>query len=145
VYISDIPGFQVLKFSPDGTLDMNFGEKGEAIGQFKGQPIDMAIDAEGRLFVTETPEGGRVHVFAADGQPLAAWGAEGQFPLGIDLDENGNLYLTDYEANTLQKLRLLPLASPGAAATPLNEAAYLAIDPAGEASGTVYLHQAMMM
>jgi sugar lactone lactonase YvrE len=112
VYVSDIPAFQVLKFAPDGTLVARFGEQGDGDGQFREQPHSMAIDAAGRLFVTETPGGGKVHVFAADGRPVVAWGAEGQFPLGIVLDGAGNLYVDDHGANTVQKFRLLPPLVP---------------------------------
>jgi DNA-binding beta-propeller fold protein YncE len=112
VYVSDIDPFRVLKFDAAGNLVATIGAPGSADGQFKGQPIYIAVDDAGRLFVSETPEGGRVQVFAADGQFLAAWGAEGQFPWGVVLDGEGNVYVADSLANTVSKLRLLPPLAP---------------------------------
>ena len=85
----------------------------------RGQPTSIAVDADGRVFVSETPEGGRVQVFDADGQFLASWGAEGQFPWGVVLDGQGNVYVDDLLANTVQKFRLLPpLATPATGDSP---------------------------
>jgi sugar lactone lactonase YvrE len=112
IYVSDIDPFRIEKFDPAGNLLATIGEPGVEDGQFKGQPIAIAVDAEGRMFVSETPEGGRVQVFDADGQFLTSWGAEGQFPVGVVLDGQGNVYVDDALANTVQKFRLLPPLAP---------------------------------
>ena len=70
-----------------------------------------------RCSIPETPEGGRVQVFGQDGTFLAGWGEEGQFPAGIVVDKDGDLYVTDYLANTLSKYRLLPPLVPEATPT----------------------------
>ncbi len=115
--------FQIDKFDPEGNLVATIGAPGSEDGQFKGYPTSIAVDADGRVFVTETEEGGRVQVFDADGRFLSGWGAEGQFPWGIVLDGQGNVYVDDLLANTVQKLRLLPpLASPATGASPTSTA-----------------------
>jgi outer membrane protein assembly factor BamB len=119
IYISDIPGYQVLKFRPDGSLVTVFGGPSGGNGQFTDQLVAMAIDAAGRLFVTETRGGGRVQIFDGNGQYLAGWGTDGQVSYGIVLDRTGNVYVGDYGANVVQKFHLLlPLAPANGTATP---------------------------
>ena len=107
-YLANWEPFQIDKFDPAGNLVATIGAPGSEDGQFKGFPTSIAVDADGRVFVSETPEGGRVQVFDADGQFLASWGAEGQFPWGVVLDGQGNVYVDDLLANTVHKFRLLP-------------------------------------
>jgi Pectinacetylesterase len=122
-YVSNIDPFQIEKFDPAGNLVATIGAPGSEDGQFKGQPIAMAVDGAGRLFVSETLEGGRVQVFDADGRFLTSWGAEGEFPFGVVLDGQGNVYIDDYLANTVLKFRLLPpLAPPATDSSPTSVA-----------------------
>jgi tripartite motif-containing protein 71 len=83
------------------------------------EPDDVAIDAEGRIFVTDTSNN-RVQILDANGQFLAEWGERGskpgQFitPTGIALDEVGDVYVSEAgDANErVQKFRLLPPLGP---------------------------------
>jgi sugar lactone lactonase YvrE len=124
LYVSDLVGSQVLKLHPDGTLVTTFGGPDQAAldgaspvpaatpaslfkSLFEGQPDQMAIDGSGRLFVSEGADtGGHVLIFDADGQYLTSINPEGSFPTGIALDTEGNLYVTQYWANTVEKYRL---------------------------------------
>jgi sugar lactone lactonase YvrE len=86
-------------------------------------PNNVAVDAEGRVFVTEF-NGNRVQVFAPDGTLLGTWGehgsALGQFdePRGIALDGQGGAYVTEWAGNRVQKFRLLPPLAPAIAPDP---------------------------
>ena len=60
----------------------------------------VAVGPQGRVYVTD-PEGGRVLVFAADGQPLGQFGSQGdgsgQFrkPVGIAVGADGKVVVSD--------------------------------------------------
>jgi DNA-binding beta-propeller fold protein YncE len=62
----------------------------------------------GELYITD-PEQGRVIVYNLEGEPLEAWGergtGDGQFgkPLGIAVDNKGNIYVTDPYNHRVQK------------------------------------------
>jgi sugar lactone lactonase YvrE len=126
LYVSDITGSQVLKVHPDGTLVTTFGASDQTSingaspvpaatpsSLFQGQPDQMAIDASGHLFVSEGADaGGHVLIFDAAGQYLTSIDTESSFPTGVALDPEGNLYVTQYWANTVEKYRLLPPLAP---------------------------------
>jgi DNA-binding beta-propeller fold protein YncE len=77
------------------------------------QPDDLAIDALGRMYVTDTSNN-RVQILNADGTFLASWGTRGSkpgqliAPTGIALDNAGNIYVTEGGNERTQKFRLLP-------------------------------------
>jgi len=68
----------------------------------------LAMGPGGELYITD-PEQGRVIVFNSEGEPLKAWGergsGDGQFdkPLGIAVDGEGNIYVTDPYNHRVQK------------------------------------------
>lgn len=74
-------------------------------------PDELAIDAQGNMFVTEGFEGAhsRVLKLSPTGQLLATFGTDGsgpgQFnsPLGVALDMQGNLYVADFFNDRVQK------------------------------------------
>lgn len=76
-------GFQIFKFTPDGTLLMTLGTAGvDTPGRatFRG-PTDVVVNARGEIFVADghTPRpgqagGDRIVKLAKDGTFLAAWG-----------------------------------------------------------------------
>jgi NHL repeat. len=61
---------------------------------------DVAVDARGRIFVTD-PTGFRVLVFDAQGQPLLAFGQYGDdaasflLPQGIAIGPDGHVWVVD--------------------------------------------------
>jgi hypothetical protein len=108
----------VFVFDPTGALLRVVGS-----GQFNEQPTHMAIDADGRLFVTQGAERGStlgVLMFAPDGTLIGGFGPTGAgdgqlvFPAGIALDGAGGLYVEDSvpESARLIRLQLLPPAVP---------------------------------
>lgn len=83
------------------------------------EPDDVAIDAQGRIFVTDTSNN-RVQILDAQGVFVAEWGERGsepgQFitPTGIVLDDVGDVYVSEAgDVNErVQKFRLLPPIRP---------------------------------
>src|SRR5207247_1434063 len=97
----------VRKFTPEGKLLLTFGASGRASetgivgndyrtirrgGPPFNRPTNVALAADGSVYVTDGYGNARVHKFAADGQLLFSWGepgtGPGQFnlPHGIALD-----------------------------------------------------------
>ncbi len=101
-----------MKRSPEGERLDTWQTSASAGRPFNGLN-NVAVDAEGRVFVTEH-DGSRVQVFAPHGTPLDAWGElgsePGQFqePRGIALDGQGGVYVTEWLGRRVQKFRLLP-------------------------------------
>jgi sugar lactone lactonase YvrE len=88
---------RVMKFSKDGRFIKQWGETGEADGQFR-DPHALAMDSQGRLFVGDRANN-RVQVFDQDGNHIASWKQFGR-PSGLFIDRNDVLYATDSESNT---------------------------------------------
>jgi hypothetical protein len=93
---------QVVKIDQLGNLLVTYGSTGD--GKFRDQPGHIAVDAAGRVFVTQGKSRGPqpgVLAFSTDGQYLGGFGPLGSndgqlfFPTGILLDGAGNAYVKD--------------------------------------------------
>ncbi len=99
LYVSDSGKHQVLVFDPQGALQLRFGERGAAPGEFNF-PTWMAVDAGGTLYVTDGLNF-RVQRFDPDGRCLGVFGQQGDGsgelarPKGIGVDAAGHVYLVD--------------------------------------------------
>jgi sugar lactone lactonase YvrE len=111
LYRSEAEVRQVVKIDQLGNLLVTYGSAGD--GKFRDQPAHIAIDAAGRVFVTQGPSRGTkpgVLVFSADGTYLGGFGPLGSndgqlyFPTGILLDGAGNAYVKDEGVLTGPKL-----------------------------------------
>jgi hypothetical protein len=87
---------RVVKFSGDGKFLKQWGETGEADGQFR-DPHALAMDSRGRLFVGDRANS-RIQIFDQDGNHLATWKQFGR-PSGLFIDANDILYSADSESN----------------------------------------------
>lgn len=87
---------RVLKFSPDGEFLMQWGETGDADGQFR-DPHALAMDSEGRLFVGDRANS-RIQIFDQQGNHLDTWTHFGR-PSGLFIDASDVLYVADSESN----------------------------------------------
>lgn len=103
VWIADIGHHVVRKFTPGGEVLLTIGtvgEPGEDESHFN-KPTDMAIAANGDVFVSDGYGNNRVVQFNARGQFVRQWGSLGsgpnQFslPHAIAIDSTGKLYVAD--------------------------------------------------
>jgi sugar lactone lactonase YvrE len=106
-------GHQAIKFSPDGRVLMRLGQagvSGSGPAHFD-QPTDVAVAANGDLFVTDSHRDGannRVVHFTKDGTFVKEWGhkgsGRGEFsePHTIAVDSRGRLFVGDRENNRIQ-------------------------------------------
>jgi sugar lactone lactonase YvrE len=108
-------GYQVFKFSPDGKLLLTLGKAGVASAEpgLFDEPTDVAVAANGDIFITEGHSGGtkgndRVSKFSRDGKFIKSWGkpgsAPGEFnaPHTIAIDSRGRLFVGDRSNNRIQ-------------------------------------------
>jgi sugar lactone lactonase YvrE len=65
VYVADTHYSRVLIYEPDGRMVAEFGTRGEGPGQFV-LPTDVAVDAEGFIYVGEYSGNDRISKFAPD-------------------------------------------------------------------------------
>lgn len=123
VYCTDDLDHTVRKFTTDGKLLLTLGTSGRpsdsgivgndyrtirrAAGPFN-RPTNVALAADGSLYITDGYGNARVHKFSADGRLLFSWGepgdGPGQFnlPHGIALDSAGRVYVADRENSRIQ-------------------------------------------
>jgi DNA-binding beta-propeller fold protein YncE len=123
VYCTDDLDHTVRKFTPDGRLLLTLGSSGRPAdtgivgidyrtirrgGPPFHRPTNVALAADGSLYVTDGYGNARVHKFAPDGRLLFSWGepgsGPGQFnlPHGIALDRDGRVYVADRENSRVQ-------------------------------------------
>ena len=92
------PNNRIVKFAPDGTYLMEWGNTGSGPGEFS-TPHDLAIDSEGRLFVGDRGNS-RIQIFEPDGTYVDEWTHFGR-PSGIFINRaTDTLYATDSTSNS---------------------------------------------
>jgi DNA-binding beta-propeller fold protein YncE len=110
VWVTDAGLHQVFKFSHEGKLLMQLGTAGVA-GKDSlhfNQPTDLAVAADGSIYICDGYGNSRVMKFSAEGKFLFAWGEKGikpgQFniPHSIVLDNKGLVYVADRENDRIQ-------------------------------------------
>jgi hypothetical protein len=107
LYVSDVAGKQILKFTPDGSRTV-FASDLDAVGP-------LAFDRAGNLFVTE-PSQGTILKFAPDGtQTTFASGLSS--PSWSAFDGAGNLFVAESFGDTGDILRFTPSGTKSTFAT----------------------------
>ena len=125
VWVTDKGSDMVIKFNPEGRVDMVFGRKQEAsdedtaplkhpnpplparAGYFR-QVTDVAWDADGDAFISDGYINSRVAKVSKDGDWLKSWGERGtgpgQFhtPHSIAVDASGLVYVADRSNRRVQ-------------------------------------------
>jgi DNA-binding beta-propeller fold protein YncE len=123
VYCTDDLGHAVRKYTPEGRLLLTLGTPGKPSDtgatsidyrtiRYAGPPFhyptNVALAANGDLYVSDGYGNARVHRFSPDGRLLDSWGepggGPGQFrvPHGIAIDRQGIVYVADRENSRLQ-------------------------------------------
>ena len=106
-------GHQAIKFSPDGKVLLTLGKTGVSgsTPDLLDQPTDVAVAANGDVFVTDSHRNGRnnrVIKFTKDGKYVKEWGRKGSGrgemsePHTIAIDSRGRLFVGDRENNRIQ-------------------------------------------
>lgn len=101
LYVVDSGNFRIQIFDRAGQYLKSFGAAGKQRGQFS-RPKEIAADAEGNIFVIDASLAS-VQVFDSDGLWLYAIGGSAEdegalklvLPSGIDIDQDGRIYLLD--------------------------------------------------
>jgi uncharacterized protein (TIGR03663 family) len=145
VYVADTWNHRIQKFDLAGQYLLEWGAfadtGGTAVGnesRFWG-PRDIAVDADGNLYVTDTGNK-RIQKFDPDGKFLGQWGgvgfAPGQFnePVGIAISKpGGDIFVADTWNRRVQRFDkdMNPLAQwtvPGWSGESVNNKPYIAVD-----------------
>lgn len=101
-YAADGDNYKIRKFSPTGTLLLEFGsgEWSDAVGEF-GWPSGIAVKGNGEIYLSDG-DNYRINVYSATGAFLRSFGTEGSTNPGefdyngrIRFAPNGNLYVAD--------------------------------------------------
>ncbi len=128
IWIVDRDAGQVLKYTPDGELQMTIGERGYRSdtgadnsvfdsngwvdvthgGEPFNLPAGVAVAPNGNIFIADGYANCRVHKFAPDGSLMHSWGepgsGAGQFalPHGVWIDAAGRVLVADRENDRVQ-------------------------------------------
>lgn len=86
---------RISKFTKDGKFIKSFGKLGSGPGEFRG-PHDLAMDAEGRLFVADRGNM-RIQIFDQQGKYLGEW-KQFSRPSGVYIRDD-MIYVADSESN----------------------------------------------
>ncbi len=110
VWVTDVAGHTVQKFSHDGDLLMTLGNPGQSGSDAKhfNMPADIDFDSEGAIYIADGYINTRVMKFSAKGEYLNQWGEPGSedgqlsLPHGISVDNNGRVFVADRANSRMQ-------------------------------------------
>ena len=157
LYLAEMDDDLIYEYTTSGKLVTKWGGTGHGPGQLT-YPEKLAFDAQGNLYVTEfgspsyggsTGENDRIQKFSPTGTPLARWGTlgsgPGQFngPVGIAIDQQGNIYVADVANHRIQKLSSAgqPLSQWHTVGSGVGEYTETGYDLALDANGNVYVSE----
>jgi DNA-binding beta-propeller fold protein YncE len=114
IYVVDAEGDRIFGFESDGTLALILGARGSSPGQVV-YPSAIAVDEPRNRLIVADHDKNRIHVFTTAGVFLQQLGArltsstsglEGWVvrPLGLTVDGDGNIYVTDALMGTVRVL-----------------------------------------
>ena len=126
IWATDKGSDMVVKFNPEGRVEMVFGRKSEASdaeahphernanpplphvdGRFR-QPTDVTWDAQGNIYISDGYVNSRVAKYDKNGDWVKSWGQRGKGPGEFNLvhsiasDAQGNIYVGDRNNRRIQ-------------------------------------------
>ena len=114
IYVSEYGDYdRIQKFTPTGEFVYQWGEHGEAPGQFQ-RPQGMVMDEHDHLWVADASNG-RIQVFDVSGERpkvIKTWGKPGSklgelsYPYELVLDGEGHIYVCEFGNHRIQKFTL---------------------------------------
>jgi len=93
VYVADLVGDRVVKFSSSGNQLGTFGSPLHVAGELSW-PVGIGLDGAGNVYVADTGNR-RVQKLASDGTPLAQWSTGDDEPVSPGVDSAGTVYVTE--------------------------------------------------
>lgn len=115
VYVSDSLNMTVTAFTPDGKVKWVYGAPPKGLGgeaRQIGLASGLSLDKEGRIYLIDQFHF-NIHVLDKDGNQIAQVGHRGvnpgefNFSRGLEIDEDGNLYVADWGNDRVQKIKIL--------------------------------------
>ncbi|RDW16744.1 6-bladed beta-propeller [Oceanobacillus chungangensis] len=118
-YVADTGNNRVVNFNPFGVFVSSWGAEGLNNGEFR-QPTFITVDSQDNLYVVDRYNS-RIQKFDKSGNFITKWGTNGGnpqtdpldnwgegngdlfLPVGIAVDQNDNVYVTDSSNNRVQK------------------------------------------
>jgi tripartite motif-containing protein 71 len=155
LYLAELDDSRIYKYSTSGKCLGELGGHGSGPGQLEA-PDKLAFDVLGNLYVTEigsksagVGQNSRIQKFSPTGMSLAQWGTfgsgPGQFnvPVGIAVDQQGDIYVADVGNHRIQKLSSggQPLTQWHTVGGGTGESTEIGYDLALDASGNVYVSE----
>jgi len=110
VWLTDVALHQAYKFTHDGKLLLTLGERGVSGNDALhfNRPTDVAVDANGSVFISDGYRNTRVMAFSPTGEFVSQWGTQGNgpgefnVPHGLAIDRVGRIYVADRENDRVQ-------------------------------------------
>jgi DNA-binding beta-propeller fold protein YncE len=108
VYAVDLGVHSIKCYTTAGAFLFQFNKIKDGANLKLGNPTHLAIDPDGNVWVTDRrlksvyvfdPDGAFLKTFVPEGTMPAEWA-----PLGISIDTNGDVYVTDVPGNTIQRV-----------------------------------------
>jgi hypothetical protein len=101
IYVIDGGNFRVQIFNRDGDFIQQVGKLGRQYGDF-ARPKGVAIDPQGNIYASDAAHG-NFQIFSPDGELLLFVGSRSEkfdrasymLPAGIEVDEDGRVYMID--------------------------------------------------
>ncbi|GAB3528369.1 hypothetical protein GCM10027443_06140 [Pontibacter brevis] len=109
VYVTDVSAYKVIKFDAAGRLLSSFGSKGRDKGQMTSPQLNLAVDADGYIYVAEASEPSRIQKFSPNGAFVLEFGEPGtadglvHYPVVTESDEVGNFFVANHIAGLVKK------------------------------------------